>query len=258
LPTGSFWDWRLNAGSGLEDTINFGRYDWSNNAGGTVVMVPGLLNDGANTTTFHAIQAGTQAHFIVTLHDNNGTVVDQGSVTAPWDPTAGLGIQILQKPAGSGVSPIVAQQIADIHDWTSAALPTSSGSFLPVPLDQLVQLPDLRQLIHQVGAFDLIGRGSILTPQIGGVVAAYGVALQTTQVPTGFGRRDGFLVKYQQRIAQLVMVDQELTSGDAMFTEVLEYDLSAFDWLFRNARPFAIAYDVTPGCVVHGRWLVLP
>jgi hypothetical protein len=123
FPTGSFIQFELQNVGG-ETTTWRGTKINPNHQGSFTLLHPGFDQLDTNAITGQAVDAGTQMHIVTTLFDNNTNVIDSGvSDPLPWQPTANLPQQIFAQPAptGGGLTPVQAQQLADVH---AAAVPT--------------------------------------------------------------------------------------------------------------------------------------
>lgn len=118
-PSGSFWTWTLGDSAHEGSSILGGRMDWTSNDWSLRLFVPqSSLSSQQNTGA--AMPSNATAKLVVELRDPNGTVIDQGSQTAPWDPTTGLPGQLLDKGGGTsgGLTPEQAAQLAETHQAT--------------------------------------------------------------------------------------------------------------------------------------------
>jgi hypothetical protein len=123
------------------------------------------------------------------------------------------------------------------------------------PIGSLIAHPDMAFLQVCDEAFPISGRGELTRPAPGVGVNAYGLALFVDQVPPGFGTRDGVVISYFERIAQLLTLHQRKATTDEWVTEELQLRLATYLWLWRTPSPHRIVYDVTPGCVVGAQWI---
>jgi hypothetical protein len=101
------------------------------------------------------------------------------------------------------------------------------------------------------------GRGALQRVSGPIPVDSYGLRWHFVSVPVDFGKRDGAVVEYIERILQLVKVNRD-TNGNVYVEEVVDvfWDGGTMSWTWNNL-PYEILYDVTPGCTVELCWLLL-
>ena len=186
-----------------------------------------------------------------------GPAQDTGTVDIPWSNTLGVP-NLIEHGAGADLTPEEQAQLARADDQTNATFQNSAGQQTIVPVSSLVHIPNLQQLVIQATTHDLIGSGSLLVPNTGGIALAYGFQLVVTGVPAGIGRFVGFVDKFSRRVAQIVIARQELVTGEFLYLRYIDLDVATLAVLFDQFPPSDIGFFVEPGCAVQLRWLQLP
>ena len=130
-----------------------------------------------------------------------------------------------------------------------------TGAALSNPIGSLIAHPDLSFLDLCDGVMTLSGRGELTRPAPGVGVNAYGLAIGLNAVPPGFGVRDGSVVAYSERLAQLITMHAVKGGTQQWLTEELNLHLATMLWLWRNAFPARVLYDVTPGVELVAQWI---
>lgn len=188
LPSGSHWHWQL---FGVPDEKELFSTQESTVGTGNVLHVlvekPGVLLQVNNDAMF---TDGQQVILQAVITDGTNAEIDSGSVTTTWHATTGLGVQIVQEPAGTGggltdaqavqltnvdsavsalqtVADLVPHEISDPagSDFVSATLPTVIFGVLvrvvAIP-DGLTTTPGDPNYFHQTLCAVQIFRGSDL------------------------------------------------------------------------------------------------
>jgi hypothetical protein len=84
---------------------------------------------------------------------------------------------------------------------------------------------------------------------------AFGIVVESVDVPAGFGLRDGFVQTFRERVGQFVTLAANLVSGQLVAVDIIEVKASSQLIPFDQPQTVEIGYDVTPGCVLHCQWL---
>lgn len=258
LPQGSYFDFRVSEDpEGVQECF------------GWVVFVSGVQFSGnvlADATASvelgnqHILQDGDTGHLLVTLHSPTSTL-DSGAVTVTWDETVGMGQQILLKPSGTvqgGFTETDRQEAAQTQLAVSTEVQSQTNPALRVPMDLAALVGHIP--VQRLGAFECqlyTGRGRLTRPQFGLPVFAFGIRWRIEFVPPNFGRRDGALLEYIERVAQLVKISRDINGN--LFVDDVEDIFSTggtMAWAWNNF-PVEVQYDVTPGCTVEFCWLLL-
>lgn len=196
----------------------------------------------------------------VELVDGLGAVIDQAQITGTWDPTLGLASQnngLAQRQSTGGLTEEQAKQLADAQANTQIPLQAQDGSQLVTPINVMIQMPNIKDLVFQATVHTLEGQGTLDAPTVLGVGVAYGMEILVGSVPDGIGRLDGFVLEYRIRIAQFCAIATELVSGEGLVTDILDFSTDRFAWIWKLPMPSHIGFNVTPGCLVTARFLII-
>jgi hypothetical protein len=204
-----------------------------------------------------AFSQGKQVRVEAQLVNGDGTVLDTFDQPYPYDESGGLAY--LEKTplggTGGGLTTEEHNWLDDVQQAVQRVFNDASGVARSTPIGSALSHPDQTFLNNPDALFDLAGRGSLSPPEAGGAISAYGLVLQVTTTPAGFGQRDGAIVVWNERIAQLATVHTIKTGPQEWVTEVFDLHLDTFLWLWRTPFPNRVIYDVTPGCVVTAQWV---
>ena len=192
--------------------------------------------------------------------ESTGTVIDSGGQAIVHAPTSNITAVIqAQSAAGSGgLTPTESQQLQDIWTFTQTAFSNAAGVLTNLPINQLLRVPDIKQLLIDATSILLTGQGSLLVPHFAGLPTAYGATFLISARPPGAGKRRGFKDVFSERVAQLILGATEAVTGEAMFIRYVDLREDALTVLFSDFNPQFLAYDITPGFSVVARWLILP
>lgn len=191
------------------------------------------------------------------LLDEGFEVQDDGESTVLTWTTQGDFQRQINTPggAGEGLTDTQAVQLASIPTAVTATFLGTLGEAILRGVGDLILHPPISFLIEDGDPLTLTGRGSLTRPSGPIEVNAFGATLSFFTIPAGFGFRDGNVLEYHERIVQLATTHELANGSREVLTEVLDLNTDGFMWLWRNALPNRILYDVTPGCVVILRWL---
>lgn len=209
----------------------------------------------------YTLPPATSTTLEATFLDKDGTQLDKGTLTRPWNPTANEHADMLQMlnqtVARGGFTVTDRETIQTTEMATQASFPR-----------QIAGLPDLvlglGDLVEHIGVQLVVpgeeilisGRGSLERP--GGPIAinAYGMTWRFVTLPPGLGFRDGAVATFYDRILQLVRVDVDRASNEYL-GEVFDIRTEGGRIVWGFGIPRRLLYDVLPGCVVGVRWLLL-
>jgi hypothetical protein len=111
-----------------------------------------------------------------------------------------------------------------------------------------------RSMLRRHGSVLISGQGA-LSAVPPGALHSFGGTWSVQTLPPGYGRDNGIVIEYHRRIAQFVVLRDEVTSD--LYIDVLE-DSHWMDnfilWQFPN--PIQIQYDIAPGVVLIWQWLI--
>jgi hypothetical protein len=202
---------------------------------------------------------------IVARHQNSvGAVIGQDSATFVWQTDVGIGWQnaTTQELVGGsgGTGGFTAEDRTTIEateQQTLAEFPSNTPG-LPSLISGIGELIEHigPNLIVPVECADRTGRGSLVRPGGALNVNAYGLTWSFTFIPPGFGRRDGALEVWHERILQLVRIDSD-RGGNDYLGDVFDIHTDGGRLVWGFGIPKQILYDVTPGCIVRICWLIL-
>jgi hypothetical protein len=221
-----------------------------------------LMTGGENAVAElrFTLAEGETAHLQVLLVSPTSTL-DSGTITAAWNPTAQLGVQALLLPeaqAQGGFTETDRANLTDVEEATTTLQTSQINPAIRVALgiaDLALNFPVNRLAALECQAYT--GRGSLTRPGGGFPVNAFGIRWNIVLVPESFGRRDGAILEYIERVAQLVKINHD-TNGNLYVDDVEDIfhtgGTMAWSW---NNLPAEVQYDVTPGCQVEFCWLLL-
>jgi hypothetical protein len=200
---------------------------------------------------------GTSVTVRARLLDTSSVIQSEGVRTDLTWTLQGNPLREILKEADppSSLSALQQTQLAAAAGNTQLGFPTSIGGLLQVAANTLIAHPPIGVLSLAASPVTLIGRGSLTRPGLGLNVAAFGAYLSFFTVPAGFGRRDGAVPEFEERILQLATTHMLIDDSAEVITEIQDINTDGFLWLWGTALPQRILYDVTPGCVVILRWL---
>jgi hypothetical protein len=241
----------------------------------TIPFVRGPLGfEWLNTNSFFDIgYSGGESGRLVTgssvrivARHQNAAGVDVGfdSATFVWQEGVGLGWQEYTTQTltggGTGGGGFTAEDRTTIEateQQTLSAFPSNT----PGVVDLVLGLGDLVDhigvsLIVPTDCADRTGRGSLVRPGGALQVNAYGLTWSFVTIPPGFGKRDGALEVFHERILQLVRIDSD-RGGNDYLGEVFDIHTDGGRIVWGLGIPKQILFDVTPGCVVRICWLII-
>jgi hypothetical protein len=203
----------------------------------------------------------TPASATVALVSPTNTVLDQTAIQLKWQPTA-AGVGWIQQfttsstPVEGGFTETDRVTLNTTATSVTSLIPltTSVPGTIGIGLEQLQKGPPI-DLLSEGEELLLTGRGTLTRSSGTAGVYAYGGRWNVEIKPTGLGQLDGQVVKYEQRIAQFVVVKARLGGGLYAFSvDDSHYDSGETTWPI--PFPVRIDYDILPGVTVRWRWLL--
>jgi hypothetical protein len=201
---------------------------------------------------------GTTQRLLVQLDSASTGFHESASVQVKLDNTTGIPYleQMLSQIQSQGG---MTEQEHTWLDTTQQAVQRvftdALGVLHSTPLGSLLSHPDMDLLDLPEPPFELRGRGELDHPPGSGRVDVYGLNLLLSQVPPGFGTRDGSVEVYNERLGQFVTMHSVKGTTSQWLTEVMDLHLATMLWLWRTPFPARILYDITPGCAVLAQWV---
>jgi hypothetical protein len=202
------------------------------------------------------LQDRTQAALEVQLVNNAQTVIESSTVQLTYDPTLGLPtIMQLQPQASGGLTQEEHTWLDTVNTAVQQVFQTAVGAVLSTPIGSLIAHPDIHLMNVYGDCLVLTGRGNLSLPSAEPFFDTYGVIIRFDQVPAGFGRRDGAVVEYTTRIAQIAPVYETNNTEQQYVGEVMDIYSDNRIFLWQAFHPIALQYDVTTGCTISLCWL---
>lgn len=188
------------------------------------------------------------------LIDQNGAhLVEEKTQPMVWD--ASYAWMLPSAAIQGGFTPsdrLLVQQTQAAVTMSLPAEPTGIAELL-YGLADLVRSPP-RSILREAEAQLLTGRGS-LSPAAGtGQRFRYGATWSWFSVPPGFGKLDGVLDTYYNRMVQL-MVLREGADDNLYVDEIVASSQAEGTLLWSAPVPTSINYDIAPGLQVTWTWL---
>lgn len=202
---------------------------------------------------------------IVARHQNAaGVDVGFDSATFVWQTDVGIGWQnkTTQDLVGGsgGTGGFTAEDRTTIEateQQTLSTFPANVGGAANLILSVGEQIEKIGQwLIVPTDCRSLTGRGELTRPAGLLNIDAYGLTWFFDFVPPAFGRRDGAVEEWHERILQLVRVDADRGNNEYL-SEVHDIFTEGGRIVWGLGLPRRILYDVTPPCVVRLCWLIV-
>ena len=248
LPPGSRWD--LGFFPSATDEVPIWREEQpasSNPQRLLPLMLPQTSSQSNQTVT---VPDAETVHVQLTLLDSANVAVDSGSQDVPWNNTIGLGAQQNASEAiatGGGLTLEEHGWLDTIQTWINNTTKLAGRLALQSPAGAILLHPDIGTTNICGSPSDLVGRGTIPLPSFDLANVVVGAQLSVAVAPAGAGLRDGFVQEYSTRVAQLVTLHRTLDGSRLFVSEVLDLVLDSRLWMFANALPQEIGFDITPG-----------
>jgi len=202
---------------------------------------------------------------IIARHQNAaGTDVGFDSATFVWQEGVGLGWQekttqdlVGGGTGGGGFTAEDRTTIEATEQQTLSEFPANAGGAADLILGIGEQIEKIGQwLIVPTDCQSLTGRGELTRPAGALNIDAYGLTWFFDSIPAGFGRRDGAVEEWHERILQLVRIDADRGNNEYL-SEVFDIRTEGGRIVWGLGLPRRILYDITPGCVVRLCWLIV-
>lgn len=218
---------------------------------------------GANSTTFFGTHYSRQlafatgdlvdANFI--LWNASQTVAeDSGSITSvKWDTDNSSSLLI--PTTGGGLTTDEAQQLADVHNLVAPPFTTATGVALPIDISDLVKRPALKLLGIDTTVHTLTGQGTLSIPSLLGFPTAWGLVMDVTSAPEGWGRKPGYVDSFMKRIAQFLLLMPAANGAGSMVVAEYRLHLEHYTWIWPDTWSTDVAYFIDPPCEVQVRFL---
>lgn len=201
-----------------------------------------------------SLNTGDLVDLIYTLRTATGTVIDSGATdSVKWD-TDTSSSKLLVPPT-TGLTTEQAQQLADVHNLVAPPFTDSSGVALPIDIGDLVRRPALKFLGIDTTVYTLTGQGTLDVPYLLGFPIAYGLVMDVTSAPSGWGRKPGYVDSFNFRIAQFLALMLSANGAGSMVVGEYRLHLEHFTWIWPDTWVTAIAYYIDPPCEVQVRFL---
>jgi len=200
----------------------------------------------------------TPARLQVQLMSPSSVILDQTTVPIVWNLQASPYVLSQQAnptiPTGGFVQSD-RENLELILGAVRLVLPPAlaGGASLAMQVIDLVRGPP-RSLLRRFGSVTISGRGA-LSAVPPGALHRFGGTWTLQTLPPRYGIDDGVVVESHRRLAQFVVLRDEVTSD--LYIDVLEdshWSENFILWQFPN--PIQIQYDVAPGVVLVWNWLV--
>jgi hypothetical protein len=122
---------------------------------------------------------------------------------------------------------------------------------LVAPTLNQLQLTDLPANPYASGTYTFT-RPNLLT-----AVDAFGFAWSLQTVPDKLSRKDGFLLRYTDVLAQIIVAHQ-LHDGTAIVTQEVDVHVDGGAFTFDEPLPAYVGVWIFPGCTFNFFWLTVP
>jgi len=203
-----------------------------------------------------SVADGDLVDMTVSLTSGTGTELDATSVTSlKWTGTSDWNLIANLPQSAGGLTDAESAQLADVHNLVAPPFTTTAGAPLPIDVGDLVVRPALKLLGIDTTVHTLSGSGTLDLPSILGFNTAWGLVLDVTSAPSGWGRKPGYVDSFNFRIGQFLYLVPSANGEGAMVIEEFRLHLEHFTWVFRESWGSAIAYYIDPPCEVQLRFL---
>lgn len=208
-----------------------------------------------------AIPPNTNVFVVATVFQPGNVVVDSGFQPAIYDPVTTLWelSLIIQRGIGTGTGGLTPEQDQILHDTNQAVIqqiPAQNATHWAIDLGQFVTHPPVWFLDQLLTPLLLTGRGTLEIPQNPFLFNTYGLIPHFVTVPPAAGRRDGAIVRYNNRVVQFVAMNTTVQDTTRRYIgDFVEFDHDEQPWLWAQYQPVELLYDVTPGFGIGITWL---
>lgn len=260
FPIDSFWTVSVLGGPTFERVLWRNQYPCVGNQLRRYLGEPGLNNPAEQNVGID--QRGLQGdavHFVVRLETPSTGFSDQNSFNTGVYDEHGTENRLPQQLASAiaGFTETDRQELAITKASVQVPFPilTAAGGFVLRGLADLVTTAPL-SILARADCQDLSGTGVLTRPFPGFTVAASGLTWDFVDIPTFFGRKDGTLLEFTQRIVQFQLVARDRTGAERTFQVIDAFsDNQIVTWGLTQLE--RVEYSVTPGCAVRFCWLVV-
>lgn len=227
---------------------------------GSVVNQAALGVFGTNANQFLALPAGrtltldgAPVEFRARLIANGGAqVVEELAQPMVWDTSYAWTVPSITQGGFTADDRLnLSNVLSAVRLVLPAALPGAAQ--LVMSAIDLVRGPP-RSLLRTFGSLLLEGRGTIpVVPE--GALFTFGGTWSWFTIPAGWGRQDGVLTTYNNRVLQLQVLREG--ADDSLYNDlVVEENQEGGFVQWQVPTPSEIHYDLAPGWVALWRWLV--
>jgi hypothetical protein len=201
---------------------------------------------------------GSPARLQAQLMSPSSVILDTTTIPIVWNLQASPYV-LSQLPTATAPAGGFVQADRDSLNLVLGAVRTvlppalAGGGNIAMQVIDLVRGPP-RSLLRRFGSAVISGRGALSAVPPGGL-HSFGGTWTIQTVPPRLGLDDGVVTEFHRRLAQFVVLRDEVTSD--LYIDVLEdshWHENFILWQFPN--PVQIQYDVAPGVVLVWNWLV--
>lgn len=258
IPTNWIWEVRIFP-HGTEDNgpvVAWAHIDSANDHTAHIQLGPNATSTfGTHYSTQYAFATGdlVDAHF--TLWNSDFTVAEDSGATNSlvWDTDASTSKLIATGTATLDTEQ--AQQLADVHNLVAPPFTTAAGVALPIDISDLVRKPALKFLGIDTTVYTLTGQGTLSIPTFAGFPTAWGLVLDVTSAPSGWGRKPGYVDSFNFRIGQFLLLLPAANGAGSMVVAEYRLHLEHVTWIFPDTWATDVAYYIDPPCEVQARFL---
>ena len=218
---------------------------------------------GPNTSSgfgsFYSTQLGFSTNQLIdatyTLWNATQTVVEDSGGDTGWTWDTNSSMQLLEPTASAALDSEQAAQLAETHNLVAPPFTTSAGVALPIDIGDLVKRPALKLLGIDDTVYTLTGQGTLSVPYLLGFPTAWGIVLDVTSAPSGWGRKPGYVDSFNYRIGQFLALMPAANGAGSMVMDEFRLHLEHRTWVWADAWITDIAYFIDPPCEVQARFL---
>lgn len=202
-------------------------------------------------------EAGTTVHVEAQLIQAPFTVIDSGTITAPWQPTQDLWqvLRTIHSEAGLGLTTEQAEQLGDDHAAINPPLLAQDGTPITGAVGDLIVAPSLKFLGIDTTTHVLSGSGILEVPNFAGVQTAWGLVLDVAEAAPGASVKFGYVDSYVRRVAQFLLLWPARNTAEAMVIEEFRLHLAHYTWLWHVPFSISVAYWIEPMFTVNARFV---
>lgn len=211
---------------------------------------------GTSYSTNEGFQTGATVDAVVELTNAAGTVVEESGATnsLTWD-TNVSSRALIESSTSGGLTTEQAQQLADVHNLVAPPFTTTGGVALPIDIGDLIKRPALKLLGIDTTVHTLTGQGTLAIPSLLGFPTAFGLVMNVTSAPSGWGRKPGYVDSFNFRIAQFLLLMEAANGAGSMVVSEKRLHLEHETWIFPDTWADHVAYYIDPPCEVQVQFL---